>query len=120
MLGRTTPLRPNDTNYVAPSTNAHTSQGQVKWRGTINPNDIKIHGVVAANLNCTIEKGIHQDLAVIVKRSTNMELIKREIDFLDRASRGEFVVAFGGWFEEVDLCVMGLVMQKCAMDLKGG
>ncbi|KAJ3093046.1 hypothetical protein HDU96_002545 [Phlyctochytrium bullatum] len=118
LSGRAVEARHVDTNYVAPLPKAHASSMASGWRGTINPNDIKITGCLVANLNCTIEKGLHQNLAVIVKRSTNKNLIEREIDFLDRASKGEFIVAFAGWFEEVELGIMGVVMQKCAMDLK--
>ncbi|KAJ3113985.1 Protein kinase C signaling pathway involved MAPKK protein [Phlyctochytrium bullatum] len=107
--------RYHHTNYNAPQPSA---QPALAWKGTVNPNDITIQGLVTANLNCTIEKGVHQGLAVIVKRSTKKSLIEREISFLKRASNGEFIVSFGGWFEEVDLGIVGLVMQKCAMDLK--
>ncbi|KAJ3091545.1 hypothetical protein HDU96_003031, partial [Phlyctochytrium bullatum] len=112
MLADTIYGHQNDTNYVARIPNSQASASTAPaWRGTINPNDIKIHTVVVANPNCTIEKGRHQNLSVIVKRSINRNLIEREIDFLDRASRCEFVVAFAGWFEEVHIGVMGLVMQ---------
>ncbi|KAJ3104274.1 hypothetical protein HDU96_008978 [Phlyctochytrium bullatum] len=117
--GGTTEAYRDNTSYVAELRSADSSPAVIAWRGTVNPNDIAVHGhVAAANFNCTVEQGLYQDLAVIVKRSTNKDLIQREIDFLDRASKGEFIVAFAGWFEEVELGVMGLVMQKCAMDLK--
>ncbi|KAJ3110919.1 Serine/threonine-protein kinase/endoribonuclease IRE1 [Phlyctochytrium bullatum] len=108
-----------DTNrvHIAQQPTAHSSSTSSRWRGTINPYEIKTQAIVAVNPNCTIEKGIHQDLAVIVKRSVNKILIEREIAFLDRA-RHEFVVVFRGWYEETDTGVMGLVMQKCDMDLK--
>ncbi|KAJ3117995.1 ornithine decarboxylase antizyme with +1 programmed ribosomal shift Spa1 [Phlyctochytrium bullatum] len=110
----------HDTNYVGAQ--SKTTPETSGWRGTINPIDIKCYEQVTANRNCTIEKGIHQGLAVIVKRSTNKDIIQREIEFLQRASTGEFIVAFSGWFEEeiqANFSVTGLVMQKCAMDLKG-
>ncbi|KAJ3093695.1 Serine/threonine-protein kinase plk1 [Phlyctochytrium bullatum] len=120
MLGREA-IRSHDedTNYVPrlPNAQASATSTGIAWRGTVNPNDISIRRCVVANLNCTIHKGVHRGLAVIVKRSTNKDLIQREIDFLDRA-RCEFVVGYGGWFEEVEVGIMGLVMQKCAMDLK--
>ncbi|KAJ3098768.1 hypothetical protein HDU96_010944 [Phlyctochytrium bullatum] len=108
-------LLSNDVNLTPL---AHALPPVVEYQGTINPSDIKILGCVTANLNCTVEKGFHQGLAVIVKRSVNKRQIQREIAFLERASKSEFVVAFVGWFEEVGLNIMRMVMQKCAMDLK--
>ncbi|KAJ3103797.1 hypothetical protein HDU96_009145 [Phlyctochytrium bullatum] len=95
-----------------------TSQATLNWEGDINPNDIIIQELVTANPNCTVERGSHQGLPVIVKRSTNRKIIEREIDFLRKASRYEFVVSFCGSFEEKDNGIMGLVMQRCAMDLR--
>ncbi|KAJ3097504.1 hypothetical protein HDU96_000374 [Phlyctochytrium bullatum] len=107
------------SSVVSPPPNAAPSQGEfIEWRGTIDPNEIKIQKNIATNLNCTIEKGVHRNIAVIVKRSTNKDLIEREIEFLGRASTNEFIVTFRGWFEETG-GIMGLVMQKCAFDLKG-
>ncbi|KAJ3088978.1 hypothetical protein HDU96_003945, partial [Phlyctochytrium bullatum] len=51
-------------------------------------------------------------------RSTNKDLIQREVSFLKKAGKGEFIVAYSGWYEEVEIGIMGLVMQKCVMDLK--
>ncbi|KAJ3099568.1 Interferon-induced, double-stranded RNA-activated protein kinase [Phlyctochytrium bullatum] len=112
--------REDDTNYVAPQATQPTANATMNphWEGTIDPKEIKIHRLVFTNSNCTIEKGRYNGLSVIVKRSANKSLIEREISLLARASRGEFVVCYGGWFEEVGEGIMGLVMQKCAMDLK--
>ncbi|KAJ3106639.1 Protein T2 [Phlyctochytrium bullatum] len=127
-------LRENDTNYVAPHASSfpgrqqedtnfvepramdNSSSATLDWQGSINPFEIKIHETVFANPNCTIEKGRHKDLAVIVKRSINHSLIEREIDFLRRSITSEYVVRFVGWYK-TDLCT-ALVMQKCAMNLK--
>ncbi|KAJ3112417.1 Eukaryotic translation initiation factor 2-alpha kinase [Phlyctochytrium bullatum] len=97
--------RQNDTNYVARKpTSEATASTAPAWRGTINPDDIKIQTVVVANTNCTIEKGRHQNLSVIVKRSTNRNRARDRLP--------------GQGQPEVPIGVMGLVMQKCAMDLK--
>ncbi|KAJ3107859.1 Serine/threonine-protein kinase plk1 [Phlyctochytrium bullatum] len=113
--------RPDSTDYVPPpsETDASSSHPLPVWNGSINPTDILHPKLIVTNSNCTIEKGVLQGLAVIVKRSTHKELIKREIDFHRRASNGDYIVSFRGWYEEVDMGIVGLVMQKCAMDLRG-
>ncbi|KAJ3103605.1 hypothetical protein HDU96_009213 [Phlyctochytrium bullatum] len=113
---------PDDTNYVAPrdANRFHSPQGTLdsEWDGSINPNDIELQKMVSANMHSTIDNGLYRGLAVIVKRSTNKHLIQREVEFLRKASMGEFVVSFCGWFEEVDTGIHGLVIQKCAMNLR--
>ncbi|KAJ3104859.1 Serine/threonine-protein kinase plk1 [Phlyctochytrium bullatum] len=106
------------TNDIALGAPGETTPTGPAWGGTINPNEIINIKTLKANDNCAIEKGKYNDVPVIVKRSTKMAPMRREIDFLDRASKGEFIVAYVGWFEEVQIGVIGIVMQKCVMDLK--
>ncbi|KAJ3098200.1 Serine/threonine-protein kinase plk1, partial [Phlyctochytrium bullatum] len=111
-------LAEDSTDAVVPLLGALASQTEIAWRGTIDPNSIQFESHVSANLNCSIQKGTYNELAVIVKRSLNKEVIQREIGFLRRANTSEFVVTFKGWFEEVEVGIMALVMQKCAMTLR--
>ncbi|KAJ3117452.1 Serine/threonine-protein kinase plk1 [Phlyctochytrium bullatum] len=107
--------RREDTNYIAPATRP-IDDSSSDWRGSINPSEIRIHDTIFVNANCTIEKGRHRDLAVIVKRSTNRTLIQREINFHRRAVSSEYIVRFVGWYETE--LVTALVMQKCSKNLK--
>ncbi|KAJ3091134.1 hypothetical protein HDU96_003134, partial [Phlyctochytrium bullatum] len=106
-----------DTSFVPP-TLASISQAPSRWGGSINPNDILNPQLIVSNSNCTVEKGVYQSLGVIVKRSVTKHLSKREIDFHRRASDRDYIVRFRGWYEEVDVGIAGLVMQKSAMDLR--
>ncbi|KAJ3104001.1 Tyrosine-protein kinase csk-1 [Phlyctochytrium bullatum] len=121
LIGSTTilrnhpPLRNPDPPTVVDDLNTTASSG---WTGSVNPNDIEIHALVAANYNTYVESGLYQSLRVIVKRSKSKHRIQREIEFLSAASTGEFVVDFSGWFEEVDTGIIGLVVREYPTDLK--
>ncbi|KAJ3106168.1 hypothetical protein HDU96_008306 [Phlyctochytrium bullatum] len=105
------------TNHIAPQDPADKLQATAGWEASIDPDEIEIYNTVHENDKATIVKGLYRNDSVIIKYSSRRGIIDREIEFLRRASPGEVVVAYVGWFQ-IDEGFKGLVMQKCALNLK--
>ncbi|KAJ3103798.1 hypothetical protein HDU96_009146, partial [Phlyctochytrium bullatum] len=96
------------------SETADASNATSEWEASIDPRDLEMDKVVAAEVEFTIENGRYQNLNVTIKSSIYKDLIEREAGFLRRAT-SEFVASLCGCFEEPG--IFGFVTQRYAMDL---